>query len=237
MDLKEAAALGDIAESHWYYRAKLAAVMKLIRQQAARHVLDIGAGSGFFARQLLAQSACTSATCIDPGYPHEWEEAVGTKPIRFRRHAAEQNADLVLLMDVLEHVPDDEALLAPYVAAAAPGTRFVITVPAFNWLWSEHDVFLGHYRRYTLAGIEAVCRNAGLEVTDGYYFYGAVLPLAAAQRAVSKLTSSSAPARSQMRTHSPLVNNLLWLACRMELPWCRSNRVAGLTAFVSARKA
>ncbi len=237
MDLKEGTLLGDSAASHWYYKAKLAALLALIGQEQANNVLDIGAGTGFFARQLLMRTQCRTATCIDPGYESETESMVAGKPIRFRRVWRSEAADLVLLMDVLEHVPDDEALLRPYIAAAAPGTRFIVTVPAFNWLWSEHDVFLEHYRRYTRGGITAVCRAAGLEIETSCYFYSTVLPLAVLQRLVSRLRRpTGAPARSQMRTHSPLVNRLLWLACRTELPWFSTNRIAGLTVFVVAQK-
>ena len=237
MDLKEGTLLGDSAASHWYYKAKLAALLALIGQEQANNVLDIGAGTGFFARQLLMRTQCRTATCIDPGYESETEEIVAGKLIRFRRVWRSEAADLVLLMDVLEHVPDDGALLRSYVAAAAPGTRFIVTVPAFNWLWSEHDVFLEHYRRYTLGGITAVCRAAGLEIETSCYFYATVLPLAVLQRLVSRLRRPiTGPARSQMRKHSPLVNRLLWFACRTELPWFCANRIAGLTAFVAARK-
>ncbi len=237
MDLKEATLLGDTAATHWYYKAKLAALLKLVAGRPANRVLDVGAGTGFFARQLLLRTDCQTATCVDPGYGDDTGETIAGKPILFRRSAGTDAADLVLLMDVLEHVPDDVALMAPYVAAARPGTRFVITVPAFNWLWSEHDVFLEHYRRYTLGRIEAVCAEAGLEVTTGCYFYGIVLPLAALQRLLTRAKrASDAPARSQMRRHSTLVNHLLWLACRMELPWFQPNRFGGLTAFVVAQK-
>ena len=54
------------------------------------------------------------------------------------------------MMDVLEHVSDDVGLVREYAKRAKPGTRFVVSVPAFMWLWSGHDVFLEHHRRYTL---------------------------------------------------------------------------------------
>lgn len=237
MDLKEATLLADGAADHWYYRAKFAALRALVGRSPAGRVLDIGAGTGFFARQLLLHTDFVAATCIDPGYPADSDEIAGGKPLRFRRAPGTEQADLVLLMDVLEHVPDDVALLKSYAAAAAPGTRFIISVPAFNWLWSEHDVFLEHYRRYTLGQIEAVVSAAGLRIETGCYFYGAVLPLAAMQRLIGRLARrNDAPARSRMQVHGKLTNKVLWLACRLELPWFRANRIAGLTAFVSAVK-
>ncbi len=58
------------------------------------------------------------------------------------------------MMDVIEHVEDDVGLVRGYVDKVAGGTRFIVTVPALMWLWSGHDVFLEHYRRYTLTSIE-----------------------------------------------------------------------------------
>jgi len=149
MDVKEQDILGDLINHHWYYRAKGAAMTRLLAGAPVRHVLDVGAGSGVFSRLLLDQGAI-EATCVDPAYPSEHTEMQGGKPIRFVHVAANSDADTVLLMDVLEHVDDDTGLLREYVQNAAPGTRFLITVPAFMWMWSGHDVFLEHRRRYTL---------------------------------------------------------------------------------------
>ena len=86
------------------------------------------------------------------------------------------------MMDVLEHVHDDTALAAEYIRSARPGTRVVVTVPAFTWMWSGHHDFLEHRRRYTLPGVQAVLRRAGLRLDGGRYLYGLLLPLAAATR-------------------------------------------------------
>ena len=90
--------------------------------------------------------------------------------------------NLVLMMDVLEHVPDDTALLRSYAARVQPGTRFLITVPAHKWMWSGHDVFLEHYRRYTLREVEALISRAGLTRVATSYYFGFTLPLAAGVR-------------------------------------------------------
>lgn len=194
-------------------------------------VLDVGAGAGFFSRHLLERGA-GQAICVDPGYEADRDTQHAGRPLLFRRFAPDQPADLVLMMDVLEHVDDDVGLAADYIQAARPGTRVVVTVPAFAWMWSAHDDFLEHRRRYTLPAVQAVLRHAGLRVDGGRYLYGLLLPLAAATRLpgqAARRFGRSAPASSQMRPVGKAMNTVLLAACRLEarMP---SNSLAGLTA-------
>ena len=62
------------------------------------------------------------------------------------------------MMDVLEHVDNDAGLVRHYATKVPSGAHFLVTVPAFRFLWSGHDVFLEHKRRYTLAEIEQTMR-------------------------------------------------------------------------------
>lgn len=242
MDLKEQELLGDKVADHWYYRTKLAALEQATKDIPTDRVIDVGAGSGFFSRCVLETGRSSVATCVDPGYDADREEVVAGKLLEFRRQlpAIREEADLVLLMDVLEHVEDDVALLSEYVDKARPGTRFILTVPAFQWMWSGHDVFLEHYRRYTLPQLEQCARRAGLEIEVGCYLYGALLPVAAlariSKRLVKLLRGGEEPAKSDMRAFSPAINAAFWGVCRAELPWFMRNRVAGLTVFARCRK-
>jgi hypothetical protein len=140
------------------------------------------------------------------------------------------------MMDVIEHVADDRALVRDYVEKAPAGSRFVITVPAFMWLWSPHDVFLEHHRRYTLGETELVLRDAGLTIEHGHYFYGAVLPLVATVRAWKRATAGNTPPASDMQQHGRLVNSLLYGASAAETAVMRLNRLGGTTAMVRAIK-
>jgi SAM-dependent methyltransferase len=238
MDIKEEGLIkGDIA-THWYYRAKLTALRSIISSLKPSSVLDVGGGLGFFSRALLQETELAAATCVDPGYSADRDETVAGKPLSFRRHSDRSDADLVLMMDVVEHVQNDVGLVAEYAAKVRPGTHFVITVPAFMWLWSDHDVFLEHYRRYTLPSIESTLRAGGLRIEQGCYFYACLLPLVAAQRiAGGLLRGGNFAPRSGMRDYGPFLNALFWTICRLELPIFEANRVAGLTAFVRASKA
>jgi SAM-dependent methyltransferase len=237
MDLKESALLGDDAARHWYYRSKAAAMTRCLAGSSPRRVLDVGAGSAFFSRHLLQHAAVSSAVCVDTGYDADRDELCFGKALSFRRELGADEADLVLLMDVLEHVDDDAALLSAYAAKVGPDTLFLITVPAHQWLWSEHDVFLEHRRRYSVEQLEAVVRRTGLRVVRGSYYFGLVMPIAAAARWGRRLlTRTSAEPRSQLVRHGALTNGVLAGLCRAELPMLPFNRLAGLSVFCLATK-
>lgn len=236
MDLKETDILGSRAGEHWYYSAKAWALNTLLSGAPKNKILDIGAGSGFFSRHLLATTHAIEACCVDISYEEDSSDQENGKRLRFCRAINASDADIVLLMDVLEHVDDDVELLRRYVALSPVGARFVITVPAFNWLWSQHDVFLEHRRRYTLAGLETVAREAGLVVEDSCYYFCAVFPIAVVFRLIDKLRPPPRSPKSALKEHSPIINALLKLLCRIERPIMRWNRFAGLSVCCRARK-
>lgn len=237
MDLKEIDILGDGIGRHWYYRTKAAALKRLLGAEAPNKILDVGAASGFFTRRLLRETSALAACCVDKSYVADADEVSSGKRLRFRRTITETTADVVLLMDVLEHVDDDVGLLKSYVDLAPKGARFVISVPAFRFLWSGHDVFLEHKRRYSLGHLKSVVAKAGLKVEIGCYYFGLVFPLAAGLRLLGNLAKASKPAKSQLTVHNPITNVVLTALCASELPLMKANRIAGLTVFCVARKA
>jgi SAM-dependent methyltransferase len=232
MDLKEEDILGSDIGRHWYYRSKAAALRRIVGGLRPQRLLDVGAGSGFFSRHLLSHGA-QSALCVDIGYERERDESEAGKPVLYRRDCGITDCDLVLMMDVLEHVNDDAGLVRHYAAKVPAGAHFLVTVPAFRFLWSGHDVFLEHKRRYTLGEIEQAMRGAGLEIVRGAYYFGAVFPLAAAVRLATRRDPEP---RSSLKKHGAVTNVLLSAACTVELPFFPANRLAGLSAFVLARK-
>lgn len=235
MDLKEEEILGEDTARHWYYRAKADALLRSLRGMEFASVLDVGAGSGFFSRQILARTSAREALCVDPNYAADSDAMPGGKPLSMRREIRSSSADLVLMMDVIEHVADDRELVAHYADLCAPGTRFVVTVPAFMWLWSGHDVFLEHYRRYTLPQLCAVIEAAGLRLERGHYFFGGVLPLVAAVRGFKRLRGADRPG-SDMRREAPIVNGLLYGLCAAEARLMHLNKLGGTTVFALAVK-
>jgi len=230
MDVKEEQLLGGSVDKHWYYRSKKLALDSLLRHIPYSRVLDIGAGSAVFSKHLLTNGAA-SAVCVDPAYGSERQESYCGKPIRYVRDVEPCGADLVLLMDVLEHVDDDVGLIRASMKGASSGAFVAISVPAFPSLYSAHDRFLEHKRRYRMHALESAVRSAGLSVVSARYFFAMILPLVATLRLLERY----GPAKSSLVPHRRPVNDLLTFAHRVELPFFRFNQIGGLSVFCLAR--
>ena len=135
---------------------------------------------------------------------------------------------LVVLMDVLEHLDDDLAMLQS-VKAACVGehNHFFITVPAFQSLWSGHDVFLGHYRRYRISMLRRVLERAGFRRIRNYYLYGGLFPLVWGVRQLANLRRQDAA--SNMRPFSKLANGVLLGLTSAEMKIAPANKLFGVT--------
>jgi hypothetical protein len=186
---------------------------------------------------LLKETSAERATCVDIGYRQDRDETWCGKPIAFRRTIGQCQADLVLAMDVIEHVADDRGLIRAYSDLVSPGTRFIFSVPAFNFLWSAHDVFLEHHRRYTLRSLNAAMHESGLVVDWGHYYYASVFPLAAGIRIFDRLKGANAAGpKSQLQKHSGFMNATLTALLTAERPVMGMNKLFGLSVFAGGHK-
>lgn len=232
MDLKERDALGAQADYHWYYVSKAEMVARKLPRRSER-ILDVGAGIGWFSRYYLRRGMAAEAVCVDPGYAGDSEEFIDGRKLSCVRKISHINANVVLMMDVLEHVDDDSTLLLQYWKLAKPGTLFVITVPAFEFLWSSHDDALEHRRRYTCARLRQTILSTGQEPDTLHYFYGTIFPIAAMIRLLRRHRAS---ARSDLRPVPKVFNRLLTGLCRFEISLASRNRLAGLSVVATIKK-
>ena len=179
MDLREAQ-LGALRRHPWE-QARARALARLLEGSAIRSrptILDIGCGDGWALHTLGERLGARRRVGVDPALEQRppstaWLENVETHA----RLAAVQDErfDLVLLLDVLEHVDDDRALLAQAATLLADGGRLLVTVPAFPALWSAHDEFLRHHRRYRRSALLGLAPRAGLAVERSGSLFGTLL--------------------------------------------------------------
>lgn len=193
MDLTEARAGGFEQQSrHPWEQARLALTLRLIRAHGALApgavVLDIGCGDTFVVGSLASVFPDVSFYAVDSAFTPQVMARLGVGLLpnvslcaSLEEVPATTPASLILLMDVLEHVGDDRGLLNTLVAGPLCGasTRFLITVPAHQALYSSHDEFLGHHRRYSLASLRALVGESGLQPLQVGFLFTTLLPIRA----------------------------------------------------------
>lgn len=190
----------DVEQQHWWFVARRRIMRRLASQvlpPSPQHtVLDVGCGTGANIAELSADYTClgidTSAEAIEfarQRFPRV-EFLVGRAPEDLGQRM--QQVRLLLLMDVLEHVPDDFAMLSELLAATVPGTLVLLTVPADESLWSPHDESFGHYRRYDRARLERLWSDLPVRTRLISYFNARTYPLVRAVRAVNRIRGRAA---------------------------------------------
>jgi SAM-dependent methyltransferase len=164
----------DNPNRHPWEIARAASVLSLVRAlPLTTQYADIGAGDLHFCRQ-LTEHTVHPVIAVDTAF---------VKPITagaIIAHTSISNVpsatiDCAFLLDVLEHVDRDDILLQRVLKIVRPGHLVIITVPAHRALWSDHDVFLGHRRRYSRRQLLHLAESCGLIVQECFYFFGMAL--------------------------------------------------------------
>lgn len=163
MNTDEYANLARVERDHWYYvgkRALVQAWIARVRPLGRRDVLlDCGAGTGRFAAELDARCRVlvlddhdAALQLLRARFPADQVLALADDRIPL----TDGSVDCVTALDVLEHVPDDRAVVRDFHRVLKPGGVAVITVPASMALWSDWDEALHHFRRYDRRGLVAL---------------------------------------------------------------------------------
>ncbi len=237
----------EVEAAHWWFVSRRALVKDLVchaapdRQSA---ILEIGCSGGLLMRQ-LRDCGYFRLTGIDIS-----PEAIALCRERnlddVRLMDAQQpdlppaSFDIIIASDVLEHLADAPRALAAWHQLLRPGGTLVVFVPAFQFLWSEHDRVNHHYHRYRAAELAGLLRSAGFEIRrQGYWIFSLFFPVAVVRvakrflvRPANKLPSGD------LKAVPRLLNSLLILLMRAEnrlmhlglnFPW-------GISASVIAQK-
>jgi SAM-dependent methyltransferase len=187
--------MAELDTRHWWYRARREVLARLIERRVrppeGAAILEIGCGTGHNL-EMLARFGRVQAIELDPAAREVATQRLG-RPVGSARlpeleGIAEGAFDMVALLDVLEHVDDDRAALRSIARRLKPGGAILITVPAFPWMWSAHDVANHHHRRYTKKTLRAAITEAELEPGFMGYFNSILFPAAAASRLAGRLT-------------------------------------------------
>ena len=182
MDTAYAAAYAELYRNHWWWRSREAILLRRLAEliDSGRHarILDVGCGAGLFfdalARFGHVEGIESDAALVEQSGRWRNQIVIGELDESFR---PDELFDTILMLDVLEHVPHPKEMLDSARRVLAPSGRLVITVPAFQGLWTSHDDLNHHLRRYTAETLRHTIREAGL-VTESisYLFQSLVIP-------------------------------------------------------------
>lgn len=208
----------QIEDRHWWFVARRQIMQALIEQvlppDKTSTIVDVGCGTGGNLATLANGYNCVGIDTSQDAIELARKKFSG---VRFIQGYAPQDlgdvagqAKLFLIMDVLEHVPDDFALLSSLFAAAQPGAYFLVTVPANLALWSPHDVAFGHYRRYDRARLERVWQDLPARPLLVSHYNSRLYPVIRAIRLKNRLLrKSQGAAGTDFNIPAPRVNRTL----------------------------
>lgn len=168
MDAAEIEKLASLEHNHWWYAARRAALSRALRTVHPGKALDVGAGAGGQTQLLEAAGWQTTAVELSP----TGAAIAGSRGLRVLRADAtslpfaDEAFDLVVAMDIWEHINDDGKAASETFRVLKPGGHAYIAVPCDMRLWSGHDTAVGHVRRYGRAELVDLVERTGFQLEE-----------------------------------------------------------------------
>lgn len=221
MEAAEIDEMRILEDGHWWFVGKRLLVAALLEGEFARpgrRVLDVGCGTGGVLAHLAGWTAAFGVDRSPRALQHCRERGIervacaeaGGLPF------APASFDVVLLLDVLEHVADESALLRAVRRLLRPRGVVLVSVPAFQFLWSTHDDVLMHLRRYTARGLRQALERGGFTVRRLTYTNVAAFAPALVVRGVLQRMGVLRARGTDFRAHAAWVNRTLLATYELE---------------------
>lgn len=236
-----------LEDSYWWFVARHRLVEALLRtrygapgtQKETLNILDIGCGTGAMSARVArwgrVVSADFSPLALQFSRRRGLAHLVGADAMRLP--LASNSFDILVCMDVLEHLPDDCKALSEFYRVLKPGGRLFATVPAYPHLWSEHDVALMHHRRYQRRELRDRVTQAGMKLEKLSHTMTLLYPLVAMQRRMNASRPPHDPPQAAMPfVPSPVNGALINLLGAENALARRVNFPFGVTIVCVARK-
>ncbi|MFZ1994835.1 MAG: class I SAM-dependent methyltransferase [Solirubrobacteraceae bacterium] len=245
MDETMMKAMLAVDEHHWWYRGRrrvIRAELNRLPLPANARVLDAGCGSGRTLVELARYGGEVSGIELNTEAA-ELARGRGVGEVQVGRLEElpwdEATFDLITCLDVIEHVPDDVTALVELRRVARPGGWLLVTVPAYQALWSRHDEANHHYRRYSRALLRAAARSAGWQIQRMSSFNSLLLAPAAAVRLAQRRMGERNGQSNDLDLGPAWLNDVLERPLALEASWLARGRTLpfGLSLVAVLRRA
>jgi SAM-dependent methyltransferase len=182
----------QVEDRHWWYRGRrrvLEQTIAALRLPARARILDAGCGSGRNMVELARHGEVTGVELSDTSADLARSRHIGevVEGSVMEMPFPTDSFDLAVSLDVIEHLQDDRGALRELRRVVVPGGALLVTVPAYQWLWSGHDEINHHHRRYSRGALLDAARDAGWQCERTTNFNSLLLPVAILLRALDRL--------------------------------------------------
>jgi ubiquinone/menaquinone biosynthesis C-methylase UbiE len=245
---EELLALQRVEEDHWFYKGKRELVLHWLEKLGYKEgsyvkVLDAGAGTGILVRELKKRFGAVAVTGVEysPDAREIAKEVYSldlTPGSILELPIADSSMDVSIALDVLEHVERDDTALSELLRVTKKGGALILNVPAMPSLWSDWDVALGHFRRYTnetwLKLLQQDLASGRIEIVSFAYINALAFPAIYAYRTFRKLRPSTD--RAEDKVPGPLLNTLMKSSFVVPAKWTWFKPPFGVSIFCVLRK-
>ncbi|TWI02972.1 methyltransferase family protein [Luteimonas cucumeris] len=236
--------LAEHEANNFWFRARNVLIVDALKRYfpGMRSLLEIGCGTGYVLEGIaktFPYVALTGTEIYVDGLNFARERAPDAELLQMdARHIPfDQEFDVIGAFDVVEHIEEDEKVLAEMFRAVRPGGGVVLTVPQHPFLWSIQDEIACHVRRYVRTELETKLRRAGFTIVMTTSFVSLLLPLMAISRRSKKTPPVDFDPAAELKL-PPLLNAILYVVLRVETTLIRAGLrfPVGGTRLVVARK-
>jgi len=183
----------DLYARHWWWRAREEAILEVLRRHIAPktrlRILDVGCGDGLLFDRLAefgdVEGVEPDERLVNPKGRHQLRIRIAPFDANFR---TSQCYSLILMLDVLEHLDNPREALCHAHSLLTPSGALLITVPAFQVLWTNHDVINHHRVRYRRGTIRPLIKQAGFAILEERYWYQWTCPVKLAIRLIESMS-------------------------------------------------
>jgi SAM-dependent methyltransferase len=233
----------EVDDHHWWYRGRrriIRAELDQLPLPAHARVLDAGCGSGRTLEELTDYGEVAGIELSPDAAELARGRGLGEIVVgRLEQLPWEpDHFDLITCLDVIEHTPDDRLTLAELRRVCRPGGFLLVTVPAYQALWSRHDEANHHYRRYSRQALTGAASTAGWIVERMSSFNSLLLAPAAAVRLAQRRLGTGTGYTNDLDVGPAWLNDALEQPLRLEARWLARGRTlpAGLSLLAVLRK-
>ncbi|MBL0934426.1 MAG: methyltransferase domain-containing protein [Rhizobiaceae bacterium] len=235
--------LAELEASNFWFRARNALIVWALQRYAPKMAsfLEIGCGTGFVlsgVAQAFPQARLVGSEIFVDGLAHAATRLPDVELVQMdaRRIPYREAFDVVAVLDVIEHIEEDELVLRQMLGALRPGGTALISVPQHQWLWSKADDYACHVRRYSAGEVHRKVKAAGFEIVRSTSFVSVLLPAMMASRLAARRTSTFDP-RKEFEI-PPAINSAFEASLAFERGIIRAgiNFPIGGSRFVVARR-